>query len=318
MTLGTKLSLVLSFFTLKGDEFVELKKPLTFKEQIEKLKSHGMVIEDEEKAKEILSEVNYYRFTGYALQFRIEEADSDYVEALSFEKVHRIYQFDERLRDIFRKYIEVVEVYYRTQISYGFSMAKCIRPPYNQHYDENNFYNKQGYKEVMESFEKERNYYKDSLIVKHHKAKYDSKMPLWVIVELMSFSNTSKLFSSMYKSEKQRIADAVGTSYATLENHLHCLSVLRNKCSHAARLYNTQFNPPARFTSQFLKKHSDMKNNSLFAYVLVLEKRLPDAKMKSMLISDVQAVIEEFQEDIDLSLIGFPEKYIKILKNNVK
>lgn len=30
--------------------------------------------------------------------------------------------------------------------------------------NENNFYNKTGYKEVMESFKKEKNYYKDSLM----------------------------------------------------------------------------------------------------------------------------------------------------------
>ena len=70
-------------------------------------------------------------------------------------------------------------------------------------------------------------------------------MPLWVMVELMSFSNISKLYSSMYISEKETIAQAVGIKYKTLENHLHCLSVLRNKCAHAARLYNTEFNPPA-------------------------------------------------------------------------
>ncbi len=169
----------------------------------------------------------------------------------------------------------------------------------------------------MESFKKEKNYYKDSLIVKHHKLKYDSKMPLWVIVELMSFSNTSKLYSSMYISEKKKIADAVGVSYATLENHLHCLSVLRNKCAHAARLYNTQFNPPARFTTQFLKKYPVVKNNSLFAYVLVLLKRLPNKKMKLEMLNAVQIVIEEFQEDVDLSLIGFPENYMSLLKNNV-
>ena len=297
---------------------MELKEPLSFEKQIEKLKSHGMVMGDEAKVKEILAEINYYRFTGYTLQYRKNPDESDYIEGLPFEKVYRIYQFDESLRDIFRKYIEVAEVYYRTQISYGFSMVKCVNPPYDQHYDENNFYNKTGYKEVMESFKKEKNYYKDSLIVKHHKAKYESKMPLWVIVELMSFSNTSKLYSSMYISEKEKIADAVGISYATLENHLHCLAVLRNKCAHAARLYNTQFNPPARFTKQFLKKYPEVKNNSLFAYVLVLLKRLPNEKTKMAMLNAVQAVIEEYQDDVELTLIGFPENYMTLLKNNVK
>lgn len=297
---------------------MELKEPLSFEKQIGKLKSHGMVMEDEAKVKEILAEINYYRFTGYTLQYRKNPDESDYIEGLPFEKVYRIYQFDESLRDIFRKYIEVAEVYYRTQISYGFSMVKCVNPPYDQHYDENNFYNKTGYKEVMESFKKGKNYYKDSLIVKHHKAKYESKMPLWVIVELMSFSNTSKLYSSMYISEKEKIADAVGVSYATLENHLHCLAVLRNKCAHAARLYNTQFNPPARFTKQFLKKYPEVKNNSLFAYVLVLLKRLPDEITKMAMLNAVQTVIEEYKDDVDLTLIGFPENYMTLLKNNVR
>ena len=296
---------------------MDLKKPLTFDEQLDKLDAHGMVISDREKAKDILKKVNYYRFTGYALQFRKEPSGSDYIEGTTFETVYHLYKVDEILRDTFRRYIEKAEVYYRTQISYGFSTAKCTDAPYDQHYDENNFYNKKGYKEVMETFGREQNYYKDSLIVKHHKTKYSSKMPLWVIVELMSFSNMSKLYSSMYYSEKDTIASMVGVGKDTLENHLHCLSVLRNKCAHAARMYNTDFNPPAKFTTSFLRKHPEIKNNSLFAYTLVLLKRLPDEESKKSLIQTVETVINEYRSDIDLSLIGFPENYLEIMKNNL-
>ena len=48
LTLGTKLRLVLSFFTLRRD-FMDLKKPLTFEEQIDKLVTHGIIISDREK-----------------------------------------------------------------------------------------------------------------------------------------------------------------------------------------------------------------------------------------------------------------------------
>ena len=261
-----------------------------------------MIVADREKAKDILKRVNYYRFTGYALQFRQEPSGSNYIEGTTFETVYHLYKVDEILRDTFQRYIEKAEVYYRTQIAYGFSIAKCTEAPYDQHYDENNFYNKKGYKEVMENFSREKNYYKDSLIVKHHKIKYSSRMPLWVIVELMSFSNMSKLYSSMYYSEKDAIARMVGVGKDTLENHLHCLSVLRNKCAHVARMYNTDFNPPA---------------NSLFAYTLVLLKRLPDESSKKSLIQTVEAVIDEYRDGIDLNLIGFPEKYLEIMENNL-
>jgi len=296
---------------------MNLKQPLTFEEQLQKLKKHGVIIANEEKALRVLKEINYYRLTGYALQFRKDPRYSDYVNGTTFESIYHIYLVDERLRDLFRMYIEKAEIYYRTQIAYGFSMVKCKEAPYDQHYDINNFYNKTGYQEVLDNFKREKNYYKDSLIVKHHKNKYANKMPLWVMVELMSFSNLSKLYSAMYYSEKDTIAHAVGIGKDTLENHLHCLAVLRNKCAHAARLYNTQFNPPAKFTRAFLCAHPEIRNNSLFAYALVLLKRLPDPKSKRDLITSIETVIEEYKDDIDMELIGFPKNYISILKNNL-
>lgn len=297
---------------------MDLKPPLSYDEQIKKLVNHGVIINDVEKAKKILKQINYYRYTGYALQFRSAPSCSNYIDDISFDKVYRIYQFDVVLRDVFRKYIEQIEIYYRTQISYVFSAIKCKKPPHDQHYDETNFCNKKGYREVMDSFEKEKSYYKDSLIVKHHKVKYSSKMPLWVIVELMSFSNISKLYSSMYFSEKDAIASAVGTGRNSLENHLHCLAVLRNKCAHAARIYNTTMNPPAKLTPNFLKKHPDIANNSLFAYILVLLKRLPDETSKDNFITALEAVLEEYKDDINLDCIGFPPDYINVLKHNKK
>lgn len=296
---------------------MDLKKPLNFEEQLNRLESHGIIVNDREKAIQVLKDINYYRFSGYALQFRKNPEDSDYIDGTTFESVYHLYIVDERLRDLFRMYIEKAEVYYRTQIAYGFAITKCVEPPYDQHYDENNFFLKKGYREVIDSFNREKNYYKDSLIVKHHKSKYDSKMPLWVMVELMSFSNLSKLYSAMYYSEKDKIAQAIGIGRDTLENHLHCISVLRNKCAHAARLYNTTFNPPARFTKEFLRKNPEVRNNSLFAYTLVLLKRLPENKDKRDFVDAVHTVIEQYKDDIEMALIGFPENYLEILNNNV-
>ena len=296
---------------------MNLKKPATFDEQIGILEKHGISINNCNHAKDILKFVNYYRLTGYALQFRVSENESLYTGNISFDDVYNIYKADEHLRNLLRLYIEKVEIYYRTQIAYGFAISKCTVPPYDQHYNENNFYDKDGYNRVMENFGREKDYYKDSLIVKHHKDKYSGKMPIWVMVELMSFSGLSKLYKSMYISEKSEIAKAIGVNYTTLENHLHCLSVLRNKCAHGARLYNTEFYPPAKFTSEFLKRNPEIKNNSLFAYILILLKRLPDKQSKQELIESVQNLIEQYKNDIDIKLMGFPTNYISVFNNNL-
>ena len=296
---------------------MNLKKPATFDEQIGILGKHGISINNCKHATDILTFVNYYRLTGYALQFRVSENESLYTGNISFDDVYNIYKADEHLRNLLRLYIEKAEIYYRTQIAYGFAISKCTVPPYDQHYNENNFYDKDGYNRVMENFGREKDYYKDSLIVKHHKDKYSGKMPIWVMVELMSFSGLSKLYKSMYISEKSEIAKAIGVNYTTLENHLHCLSVLRNKCAHGARLYNTEFYPPAKFTSEFLIRNTEIKNNSLFSYILILLKRLPDKQSKQELIESVQNLIEQYKNDIDIELMGFPTNYISVFNNNL-
>jgi len=296
---------------------MQLKKPLSFVEQIEMLISHGMIISDKQYAEDVLNKINYYRFTGYCIHLRKSPRDSSFVAGTEFYTVHKISMFDDEIRNILRQYIEKIEVFSRTQISYTFAVNKCLRPPHDQHYDEGNFYNKEGYRQVMESIKRESEYHKDNLIVKHHKNKYKNKMPLWALVELMSFSNLSKLYNSMYVSERSKIADSFNVSPNTLTNHLHCLSVLRNKCSHAARLYNTKMYPSARFSRNFFRRNPEFKNNSLFSYILVLVRRLPDDDLKASLVQEILQLIEKYYSFIDLNLIGFPSNYKELLSNEI-
>lgn len=296
---------------------MDLKEPLSIEQQVERLKEHGMTDVDETKAKELLSEVSYYRLSGYTMQFRKAPNDSDFVNnQCCFSTVCRLYEFDEEMRNLLRKYIEKVELHFRMLISYHFSIAKCAAPPHDQHYDRNNYYAKEYFDKVMESFQKQKDYYKDSPIAKHHQQKYKDKYPLWVMTEMLSFSNLSKLYSSMYFSEKDLIANAAGTNRDILVNHLHCMSVLRNKCAHAGRLYNTVFNPPVRLSTRFLRKNKAISNSCLFAYIIVLVKRLPNEKDKSALIEGIDQLIKQYQKDIDMALIGFPNNYKEVLINN--
>ena len=274
---------------------------------------HGMCIDSIDEDIEFLKRVNYYRFTGYALENRKSEHSSAYKGNISFKQVCQRYQFDVEMRHILRKAIECVEIYYRTQISYVFSMRKCMVFPHDQHYDRNNYYKKDEFDKLMENIERETRYYRDSLVIKHHKLKYDNRMPLWVLVETMTFSSLSKFYKCMYLSDQKAIAEKVGTSAAILGNNLHCLANLRNKCAHAGRLYGKTFNPPASLGRNFLQKHPEIKNDTLFGYLVMLIKRLPNKTKQQALIYDVLAVMDSYGKDITLSEVGFPESYGAIL-----
>ena len=49
------------------------KPPLTYKEQVELLKSRGMIIPDEKRAKRLLANISYYRLSAYMLPYKQNE-----------------------------------------------------------------------------------------------------------------------------------------------------------------------------------------------------------------------------------------------------
>ena len=82
---------------------MQLKPPISYDAQIICLREHGMIVEDEDFARKLLSEMNYYYFTGYALQYRKSDANSDFTQPISFNSIYKIALFDKELRAFCRK-----------------------------------------------------------------------------------------------------------------------------------------------------------------------------------------------------------------------
>ena len=77
---------------------MQLKKPTTYQEQLDILKSRGIIIDDPNQCIAVLETVNYYRFTAYFLPFK--RSDGQYCENTQFSRVYRIYEFDRKLRSV--------------------------------------------------------------------------------------------------------------------------------------------------------------------------------------------------------------------------
>lgn len=295
---------------------MDLKRPCSFEQQIAQLQRHGMIITDFLKAKSVLEHINYYRFTGYALSFRVDSSGKMYKPMTNFDEVLNIYNFEERLKALIYPSISRVEIFTRTQIAYWFSMRENSSKPYNAHYNLNNYYNKKQAHEVLDSLKTEEARNSDFLFIQHHKDCYDDKMPLWVMVELLSFGNLVKLYNSMYINDKEAIAKGMGTTGDTLKNHLLCLSKLRNKCAHYSRLYGKDiaYNPPAKILPRILTNNPELTGNTLFAYLYVLARRLPSRENKQSFWNAVLNLMDEYKMKIDLSEIGAPSNYKIIFK----
>lgn len=143
-------------------------------------------------------------------------------------------------------------------------------------------------------------------------------MPLWVCVEIMSFSNLSKLYHAMYINAKESIAATLSTRHDILSNHLHCLSNLRNKCAHGARLYNSVYNPPPKLGIATLKKYPALKSDSFLAYLIIIIRRLSQNDDNKTLVDSFLNLIDKYDIYLDLDLLGYPVNYEIILRNEMR
>lgn len=101
----------------------ELKQhplPMTIDEQIENLKSLGLIIENEEYAKKILNDISYFRLIkAYSLGFKPKNVK--YEEGVTFEQIVELYLFNANFRQVTFAEIEKIEVNVRCRIANYFA-----------------------------------------------------------------------------------------------------------------------------------------------------------------------------------------------------
>lgn len=97
------------------------KQFLTYEEQIIFLEEKkGLIISDKEYARRILLKIGYFPLiNGYKEIFK-ESTTDQFQRGTTFEDIYELYCFDNDLRNIFIKYILVVERNIKSSLSYHF------------------------------------------------------------------------------------------------------------------------------------------------------------------------------------------------------
>ena len=94
----------------------------TYHDQMELLKTRGLIIENEDFALEKLKENNYYNIiNGYKDLFITLGTKDNFITGTTFEEIYYLYDFDRVLKNILFKEILKVENILRSLIAYNFS-----------------------------------------------------------------------------------------------------------------------------------------------------------------------------------------------------
>ncbi len=287
-----------------NDEIKRIKTPTTFEEQLDILQARGMQVEDRQKALEVLSRINYYRLSAYMLTFKLED---NFEDGVTFNRIYDLYEFDKRLRNMIVGVLETIEVTFRNHISY------LIAHKYGAigHLDVENFRNAAYHEDMIRQIESEINR-SNEIFIQHHKDKYDGVFPVWVSIEVTSFTLLSKIYSNLKNEDQSKIAkEHYGIPYVYIRNWIYVLTMVRNTCAHYGRLYNKGL------TIKFKLDKSDLdrglKNDTIFTAIYLMGKLTKDEIEWRSFVINLKGLIEKY-EKIDISLMGFPDDWEELLE----
>ena len=289
----------------------ELKKhqpPLTVGEQIVNLREKGLIINDEDYALSFLNDVSYYRLIK-AYSLGLKEKNRDYHENVRFEDIVNLYLFNSDFRHHLYKEIEKIEINLRCRLSnyfcerygvFGYERIDNFAAPRNVF----NAFSDEIQKEITRSA--------STPFVKNFQNNYeDSKIPLYALVELLSFGTLSKFYKNMKNEDKKALAAMYGIRYTYFQSWIESLSYVRNVCAHYGRLYNSKLSKTPRLYKRYTEK--GIHNFRIFSILLLLKHLLPNDRHWHDFVQVVELLIEKYPS-VNLESIGFPQNWAEVLK----
>ena len=280
----------------------QLKKHLSIEGQIAKLKSRGLIIENEEYAKEVLNRISYYRLTGYLHDFRKPGEDA-YIDGITFNTIVSIYEFDTRLTRLLMFALEDIEETFKTRFAYVLSSEFPNDP---QIYTRKKIYrNEKELKKSRGMINKAKKNNQGLPFIKHHIDHYDGKLPIWVAVEIMTMGTMRALYENLQGTYQKKIAKKYNTSSVILKNWIENITYTRNHLAHYMRIYNYTF---GRIPSS-CKNHptSVVYRGKIFDQIMVMKFLYSDEKeWNEYIIPELRSLLNSYNQVVTLEGLGFP------------
>jgi abortive infection bacteriophage resistance protein len=76
------------------------KPAFTYRQQLDLLKSRGLIVPDDSSALQILEHHNYYRLSAYRFSFTVPGNPDQFIPGTTFNQIWDLYQFDRSLRQL--------------------------------------------------------------------------------------------------------------------------------------------------------------------------------------------------------------------------
>lgn len=297
-------------------------------EQLDILRSKGLVVLNEEKAKEVLFRENYFFINGYRHMFMRDSKQNKFIEGTTFDELYGAFCFDRKIRNIMFKFILIVENNIKSIISYQLSKKYGYKE--SDYLDAKNFSNDpMKVRQVHDLISKMRRQIKvngrQHAATLHYISNY-GYIPMWILVKVLSFGIISELYSILKNEDQLKIAEYYKIDTESLSIYLSLLSNFRNLCAHEDILYNHRTQRTIPNNEVHYKLDIPMEEdeyiygkNDLFALVIIMYKMLTPEEFREFVyeigyeIDILDGIVDTVPSVTILNKIGFPDNWREII-----
>lgn len=301
----------------------------TLDEQVDILKSKGLIINDEKMAKNVLFKENYFFLSGYRHMLTMKNGKY-FLPGSTFEELYAIFKFDRKIRNIFFKNILIVEnnmksiMSYQLSKKYGYREKEYLDP---NNYIQDNLKTRQ-VKDLLSKIKRQvRVNGKHHTATLHYLDNY-GYVPLWIMVKVLSFGIIAEFYTILKPNDQISIAQVYDLSPTELADYLSILSNFRNLCAHEDILYDHRTQrviPDCNYHRNLNIEKNDEDEyiygkNDLFALVIILKRMLSKEEFLEMekelkfRIKQLDDIINVVPLSTILNRIGFPNNWEEICK----
>ena len=279
---------------------------MNVEEQINNLKQIGLQINNETFAYKILNEVSYYRLIK-AYSLFLKNSDGTYKENVTFEDIVDLYFFNVKLRQLLFTEIEKIEISLRCRVANYFSDKYGVLG----YLERTNFANEEYHARFLEEMFEEIKRNSKSPFVRNFTENYENgTLPLYALVEILSFGALSKFYKNLRNDDKKMIASQYGLSYAYLESWIESIAYVRNICAHYGRLYNATLSKTPRLYKEYTK--AGIRNNQIFAVLLCMKHIFGASDQWKECVVQIEKLINIYKID-EKNTLGFPPNWFDLL-----
>lgn len=216
----------------------------TYKEQRKLLEERGLIINHPRSFQKSLQQDDYYNIiNGYKKYFIATMHPEQYIAGTTFEQLHALYSFDQKIRaEFFSEFIKI-EKHIKSLIAYHFSEVHGY--DHRLYLDIDCFKhasrdNRQYAQRMIAKIEREISHYQrqGTSAICHYLHEY-GYVPLWVLNSILSFGQVAHFYSCMNLDEQKSVAEHFKLSPGQLDGFIYFLSDMRNTCAHGSRIYTS-------------------------------------------------------------------------------